>query len=117
MRVSIGVDGKILATPGALVALAVGWQLVPFRWIGRKVLHWYLWPAKSIWLLFTFLLLAEVTHVDLAAREVITAQAEPLPYDYLILAPGASTHYFGHDEWAHFAPGLKSIDDAVESAT
>jgi len=45
---------------------------------------------------------------------VKVAQGPDLPYDYLVLAPGARTHYFGHDEWAHFAPGLKSIDDAIE---
>jgi NADH dehydrogenase len=59
-------------------------------------------------------LLAEVTRVDLEARHVITAQSDPLPYDYLVLAPGAHTAYFGHDDWEHYAPGLKSIDDAVE---
>ena len=37
-----------------------------------------------------------------------------MPYDYLILAPGASHSYFGHDEWAPLAPGLKRIDDALE---
>ena len=39
---------------------------------------------------------------------------EPVPYDYLILAPGSSHSYFGHDEWAPLAPGLKWIDDALE---
>lgn len=61
-------------------------------------------------------LLAEVTAVDLTQRclYVDPASAEPIRYDYLVLAPGARTHYFGHDEWDLFAPGLKSIDDAVE---
>lgn len=59
-------------------------------------------------------LLAEVTAVDLEAKRVFLAQAEPLDYDYLVLAPGADTHYFGHDDWELYAPGLKSIDDAVE---
>jgi len=62
-------------------------------------------------------LLAEVTHVDLEAKQVFIDPGpaeEPLAYDYLVLAPGARTHYFGHDEWAPYAPGLKSIDDAVE---
>ena len=36
------------------------------------------------------------------------------PYDYLVLATGATHSYFGHDEWAPFAPGLKSIEDALE---
>jgi len=62
----------------------------------------------------TTVLLDEVTGVDLASRCVHFAEGRSLPYDYLILAPGARTHYFGHDEWAVYAPGLKSIDDAVE---
>ncbi|HWJ57299.1 MAG TPA: NAD(P)/FAD-dependent oxidoreductase [Vicinamibacterales bacterium] len=37
-----------------------------------------------------------------------------LPYDYLVMAAGARTSYFGHDEWAKFAPGLKDLDDALE---
>ncbi|MET0387617.1 MAG: NAD(P)/FAD-dependent oxidoreductase [Polyangiales bacterium] len=63
-------------------------------------------------------LLADVDHVDLVTRQVHIQPAAPssgpLPYDYLVLAPGAGTHYFGHDEWGLYAPGLKSIDDAVE---
>jgi NADH:ubiquinone reductase (H+-translocating) len=57
--------------------------------------------------------LGEVTRVDLAGRRVFLGEA-PVPYDYLILAPGASHSYFGHDEWAALAPGLKRIDDALE---
>ena len=37
-----------------------------------------------------------------------------LRYDYLIVAAGAQNHYFGHDDWAKYAVGLKDIDDAVE---
>jgi len=60
-------------------------------------------------------LLGEVTNIDLAAHTVSYEPAgAPLHYDYLVLAPGARTHYFGHDEWELYAPGLKSIDDAVE---
>jgi NADH dehydrogenase len=59
-------------------------------------------------------LLDEVLSVDLAQQRVQFAHGRELSYDYLILAPGARTHYFGHDAWASFAPGLKSIDDAVE---
>ncbi len=59
-------------------------------------------------------LLDEVTGVDFERKSVQLAQGEPLSYDYLVLAPGARTHYFGHDEWEHYAPGLKSLDDAVE---
>jgi NADH:ubiquinone reductase (H+-translocating) len=59
-------------------------------------------------------LLAEVTQVELAARRVITRECGPLEYDYLVLAPGAVNSYFGHHDWAHVAPGLKDLDDAVE---
>ena len=59
-------------------------------------------------------LLAEVTEVDLAARRVHTRESGELEYDYLVLAPGAVNSYFGHTEWAHVAPGLKDLDDAVE---
>ncbi|HEX7947272.1 MAG TPA: FAD-dependent oxidoreductase, partial [Phenylobacterium sp.] len=54
----------------------------------------------------------EVTGVDLAARRVRLG-GRTLPYDQLILATGAMHAYFGHDEWAPFAPGLKSLQDAL----
>src|SRR5258707_9862057 len=57
-------------------------------------------------------LMAEVTGVDLAGRLVQTA-AGPISYDYLVIATGAIHSYFGHDEWAEFAPGLKRIVDAT----
>ena len=57
-------------------------------------------------------LLAEVTGVDTAARTVETDRGR-LDYDTLVLATGAQHAYFGHDEWALFAPGLKSIEDAT----
>ena len=57
--------------------------------------------------------LAEVTAIDLAGRRVVLVDGE-VPYDYLILAAGATDTYFGHDDWAPVAPGLKSIDDALE---
>lgn len=57
--------------------------------------------------------LAEVTGVDVERRRVMTTTGE-LPYDYLILAAGATHSYFGNDQWAKVAPGLKSLEDAVE---
>jgi NADH dehydrogenase len=57
--------------------------------------------------------LAEATGIDLAGRRVQLDDGE-LSYDYLILATGARHSYFGHDEWEPFAPGLKTIDDALE---
>lgn len=58
-------------------------------------------------------LMAEVTAFDLSRRLVITPDSE-IPYDYLIVAAGASHSYFGHEEWEPFAPGLKTIEDALE---
>jgi NADH dehydrogenase len=58
-------------------------------------------------------LMSEVTDFDLEHRIVKTPDAE-IPYDYLIVAAGASHAYFGHDEWEPFAPGLKTIEDALE---
>lgn len=64
----------------------------------------------------TTVLLAEVTAIDLAARRVRTEDAN-IAYDHLIVAAGAVDHYFGNDAWAPHAPGLKSLDDAVEIRT
>lgn len=58
-------------------------------------------------------LLAEVRSVDPTAKTVNIGDHE-LAYDYLILATGARHSYFGHDEWEKLAPGLKSLEDAVE---
>ena len=65
--------------------------------------------------------LAEVTDIDLQRRRVrLRAQAngEPvddLAYDSLIVAAGAAHSYFGKDEWAPYAPGLKTVEDALRS--
>jgi NADH dehydrogenase len=56
--------------------------------------------------------MAEVKAVDLAARFIETS-AGPISYDYLVIATGATHSYFGHDDWAKFAPGLKRIEDAT----
>ena len=58
-------------------------------------------------------LMAEVTGFDLERRIVATPEAD-IPYDYLIVAAGASHAYFGHDAWEPYAPGLKTIEDALE---
>src|SRR5678815_3655492 len=57
--------------------------------------------------------LAEVESVDVETRKVKTND-QVFDYDYLILATGARHSYFGHDEWEKLAPGLKSLEDAVE---
>jgi NADH:quinone reductase (non-electrogenic) len=58
-------------------------------------------------------LLAEVRTVDVEARLVRTAERE-IPYEYLIVATGSRHSYFGHSEWEKLAPGLKSLEDAIE---
>ncbi len=58
-------------------------------------------------------ILAEVTAVDVDAKKVRTTDRE-IPYDYLILATGSRHSYFGNDQWEKLAPGLKSLEDAVE---
>src|SRR5262252_7246099 len=58
-------------------------------------------------------LMAEVEDFDLARRIVRLPDTE-IPYDYLVVAAGASHAYFGHEEWEPLAPGLKSIEDALE---
>ncbi len=58
-------------------------------------------------------LLAEVTGVDVPGKRVLLADGE-LPYDYLIVATGATHSYFGRDDWAKYAMGLKTIEDATE---
>lgn len=62
----------------------------------------------------TTVLLGEATGLDVERREVQMSDGGPIPYDTLVVATGARHSYFGHDEWARFAPGLKSIDDALE---
>ncbi len=62
----------------------------------------------------TTVLLGEAVGIDPGRQEVVLADGGPIGYDSLIVATGARFSYFGHDEWAPHAPGLKSIDDAVE---
>lgn len=58
-------------------------------------------------------MLAEVVGFDLDLKRVHTTQGD-VPYDYLIVAAGSRHSYFGRDEWAQFAPGLKTIEDATD---
>src|SRR6184192_4653999 len=61
----------------------------------------------------TEVMLAEVQSVDVNAKKIRTTDTE-ITYDFLILATGARHSYFGHSEWERLAPGLKSLEDAVE---
>jgi NADH dehydrogenase len=85
----------------ATATLSPGDIAAPIRWILRK--------ARNI-----RVLLAEATRIDVAARLVHLSDGAPVPYDYLIVGTGASHTYFGHEEWAADAPGLKSLEDALE---
>jgi NADH dehydrogenase len=58
-------------------------------------------------------LLARATGFDLQRRKVLM-ESDELSYDYLLVAAGATHAYFGHPEWAQFAPGLKTLEDATE---
>lgn len=59
-------------------------------------------------------LLGEVVAIEAADRRVRLADGTVVPYDHLVVAAGATHSYFGRDEWAHFAPGLKTLADAFE---
>ncbi|MGH2689674.1 MAG: NAD(P)/FAD-dependent oxidoreductase [Actinomycetota bacterium] len=58
-------------------------------------------------------ILGDARSIDVDNRRVILGDGEE-PYDYLFVATGATHSYFGHDDWAKFAPGLKSVEDALE---
>ncbi len=59
-------------------------------------------------------ILGDATAVNVDAKRVQLADGTPLAYDHLVIATGATHSYFGHPEWERFAPGLKTIDDALE---
>jgi NADH dehydrogenase len=98
----------------ATAGLSPGEVASPIRWILRRQAN-------------VRVLLAEVRHVDVARRAVQISSVDrtaqdadavqetplTLEYDYLVVAAGATHAYFGHDDWRHQAPGLKSLDDAL----
>lgn len=84
----------------ATAALSPGDIASPIRWILRHQ------PNVEVQL-------AELRRVDVARRTVVLTDGE-MSYDYLILATGATHAYFGHDEWRTVAPGLKTLEDALE---
>lgn len=57
-------------------------------------------------------LLAEAADIDAQGRRLLLADGDSIPYDFLIVATGATHSYFGNDQWAEDAPGLKTIEDA-----
>ena len=84
----------------ATAGLSPGDIASPIRWILRR--------QKNV-----RVLLGEAQAIDLAAKRVTLDGGESLTYDYLIVAAGADNSYFGHPEWAQFAPALKTLDDAL----
>jgi len=62
----------------------------------------------------TTVLLGQAVGVDVDTHQVLMSDGGPIDYDTLIVASGAHFAYFGHDDWAKAAPGLKSLDDALE---
>ncbi len=62
----------------------------------------------------TEVLMDEVVGIEALKKQVILKSATTVYYDYLVLATGATHSYFGHDEWEPLAPGLKTLEDAVE---
>jgi NADH:ubiquinone reductase (H+-translocating) len=84
----------------AMAALSPGDIASPIRWILRRQSN-------------VEVLLADVHAIDQVSRRLVMADGE-LSYDYLIVASGATHAYFGHNEWRAVAPGLKTIEDALD---
>jgi NADH dehydrogenase len=85
----------------ATATLSPGDIASPIRWIFRKS------PNIRV-------LLGEAESVDVIGRRVRLTDGAAVAYDYLIVATGSSHTYFGHDDWARCAPGLKTLEDALE---
>jgi NADH dehydrogenase len=85
----------------ATATLSPGDIAAPIRWVVRG--------ARN-----ERVLLGDVTSIDVANKRVELADGASIAYDYLIVGTGASHAYFGHPEWARHAPGLKTLEDALE---
>ena len=86
----------------AMAALSPGDIASPIRWVLRKQQN-------------VEVFLAEAVRIDTAARQVVLTDGVA-PYDYLIVATGATHAYFGHDDWQETAPGLKTLEQATAVA-
>ena len=84
----------------ATAGLSPGDIAAPIRWVLRHQQN-------------VRVLLADVQAIDLAARQVQLDGGDSLSYDYLIVAAGATSSYFGHNDWSTHAPSLKTLDDAL----
>jgi len=85
----------------ATAALSPGDIASPIRWILRQ--------QRNV-----EVLLGEVAQIDPPRKVVRLADGAELSYDYLIVAAGATHAYFGHNDWRPFAPGLKTLEDALD---
>ncbi len=85
----------------ATAGLSAGDIASPIRWILRRQDR-------------LRVLLATVEHIDTSARQLRLDYGETIAYDYLVVGAGATHSYFGHDAWSVSAPGLKTLDDALE---
>jgi NADH dehydrogenase len=85
----------------AMAALSPAEIAVPIRAVFRD--------ASNV-----FVLMAEVQSFDLEHQSLALGDGTTLEWDYLVVAAGAETNYYGHPEWSLYAPGLKSIEDAIE---
>ena len=85
----------------AMAALSPGDIASPIRWILRRQAN-------------VEVLLGEVDRIDPARRVAHLTDGAELPFDYAIVAAGTTHAYFGHDEWRRYAPGLKTLEDALE---
>ena len=85
----------------ATATLSPGDIASPIRWILRHARN------TSVWL-------GDVRTIDLKNRRIMLVDGASIAYDYLIIATGTSHTYFGHDGWAAYAPGLKTLEDALD---
>jgi NADH:ubiquinone reductase (H+-translocating) len=85
----------------ATATLSPGDIAAPIRWVLRR--------HRNV-----RVLLGEVQAIDATARRILLVDGATLDYDYLIVATGASHAYFGHPQWARYAPGLKTLEDALQ---
>src|SRR6185503_14484584 len=86
----------------AMASLAPSDITAPIRWLLRRQQN-------------TRVLLGNVSSIDVNRKAVhVDGEIGDVRYDYLVIASGARHAYFGHDEWAGMAPGLKTLDDALE---
>jgi len=88
----------------ATATLSPGDIASPIRWVLRR--------QRNL-----RVLLGEAAAIDVPGRRVLLTDGATVEYDYLIVATGASHTYFGHEEWAEHAPGLKTLEDALEIRT